>query len=779
MAGHRARKSGIFSIGFGILLALVCASVVSAQAFRFGSIAVEGNQRVETATIQSFADLPLGQTVSAAEVNAAIQRIRQTGLFESVDATPRGGTLVITVVERPTVNVVAFEGNRRLSDAELSPIVRTASRRVFDPAQAQRDVENILQAYADQGRLATTVEPQIIRRSENRVDVIFAISESNNVEIERISFVGNNAFSDRRLRRVLATKQAGALRILVRADTFVEDRIEFDRQVLADFYQSRGYVDFRTVSVNSALSQERDGFFLTFNVVEGQQFRFGEVSLTSDLPEVDVDLFERAVLARSGAVYSPIAVESTISRLEALALREDLRFVRVEPRVTRNDRDLTLDIEFAIVRGERVFVERIDIEGNTTTLDRVIRRQFRVVEGDPFNPRAIREAADRIRALGFFSNADVDAREGSSPQEVIIDVDVTEQPTGNLQFGGNFSTESGFGLVASFSQRNFAGRGQSLSLSLSNTESATALNFSFAEPALFERNLRFGLDVNFLSTDNEENRFDTQTFNLRPSIGFPVSPNGRLRLSAFYTGEEITSVSSSPNTIIDDESAEGDRDGFGVGYLYSFDSRRAGINPVTSYVFRFGQDFNGIGGDEQFLTTTVFAGAETMVLNEEVTLRATFRGGALSFFDDAESRVTDRFFSRNSLIRGFERGSVGPREVSNNADGSTDTDFLGGEYYAVVSLEAEFPIGLPEEYGISGGVFFDYGSFWGIERELTPNGAGTNELVSVDFEPRSVVGLSLFWNTPIGPLRFNFSNVLESVDGDEEQNFDLTISTSF
>ncbi len=738
-----------------------------AQDFRFNAISVEGNQRIEAGTIASYLGVARGDTVSAAELNDGYQRVLTSGLFESVEIEPRGNTLVVRVVELPTVNRITFEGNARIDDETLATIVQSQSRRVFSPSTAEADAARITEAYAQQGRIAARVQPKIIRRSDNRVDLVFEVFEGGVSEIERIGFAGNQVFSDRRLRRVLETKQAGLFRALIRSDTFIEDRIEFDKQVLRDFYQSRGYVDFRTTGVNAELSDERDAYFITFNVEEGQQFSFGEIVATSDLAEVDTDVFQKAIRLRSGRTYSPTAIETEITRLERLAIREGLNFVRVEPRVTRNDRDLTLDVEFLLTRGERVFVERIDIEGNTTTLDRVVRRQFRVVEGDPFNPREIRESAERVRALGFFGDAQVEAREGSTPQQVVIDVDVEERPTGSLSFGGSYSTSSGFGAAITFRERNFLGRGQQLALGVTTGVDSSNYSFSFTEPAFLGRDVAYNFTLNYLETDNSNAEYDTAIGNFSTGFTFPVSENGRLNLRYGARYSDITNLNETVGSIITAEAERGEVWDSFIGYRYSYDTRRTGLNPNAGVLLEFGQDFAGLGGDNTYVESTLRAVAQTKILNDDVTLRATLQAGALSY-SEGSSRVTDRFTLGSNLMRGFEGGGIGPREV-----GPGDiNDPLGGDYFAVARFEAEFPLPLPEEYGVSGGVFYDVGSLWGLEE--------TNENVLYeDFTARHVIGVSLFWTTPLGPLRFNFSEALSKEQFDEEQTFDLTISTQF
>ena len=756
----------------GAVLALVSTTAATAQQYQFSAVEVTGNQRIETGTILTYAAIARGQAVSAAELNDAVQRIRASGLFESVDAVPQGGTLVITVVEYPTINRINYEGNTRLSDEELAAVVGSIERRVYSPVQAEQDVAAITQAYADSGRVNATVSPSIIRRADNRVDLVFEVFEGGLTEIERISFVGNRSFSERRLRGVLETKQAGLFRAIIGRDTLVADRIELDQRVLTDFYNSRGYADFTVQNVDVALTRDRSAYLITFNVQEGQQFTFGNISVTSEIPEADAAEFQAALRLHSGVTYSPFLIETDIARLERLALRKGLNFVTVEPRITRNDRDLQLNVEFALVRGERIFVERIDIEGNNTTLDRVVRSQFRVVEGDPFNPRSIRESAERIRALGFFSTADVNAREGSAPGQVVIDVNVEEAPTGSLSFGANFSSDNGFSLLASFKERNFLGRGQALSFELSTGEANRVFTFDFAEPNFLGRDLRFGLGLDYKTTNNENALYDTETFRFSPSFAFPVSENGRLTVFYAFEYTDITDVAGSAtpadqtddaSVVIEQESLLGSLSANSLGYSYSFDTRRTGLDPNTGVLLRFGQEFGF--GDTAFIKTSALATAETKVWGEELTLRATIEGGLLAY-SEGQSRVTDRFFLGSRLLRGFDPGGIGPR------DAVTD-DALGGNMFAVARLEAEFPLGLPEEYGITGGAFLDYGSVWDVG-----NTFGADILYN-EFTPRTVVGLSIFWTTPIGPLRFNFTDAIDAQEFDRPKSFDLTISTTF
>lgn len=754
----------VLSSFFVVILAVLASSAV-AQSFRFSSIEIEGNKRIEFGTILAQAGIQQNQSLTAAELNDAYQALVASGLFESVEISPSGSKLKIIVVERPTINRITFEGNSRIKTNVLSQLVSSEQGRVFNPLTIERDASAITSAYSEKGRIAATITPKIIRRSDNRVDLVFEIIEGGRVEIERLSFVGNSEFSDTRLRRILETKQAGIFRFLVQRDTFVSDRVAFDRRVLTDFYQSKGYVDFRVLDVETELTRDRGSYFLTFIVEEGQQFDFGEISVRSDYPGVNADEYAQILRIKSGDLYSPTDIDNEIARLEILATDNELDFLRVEPVISRNPEDLTLDVEFVLKRGQRIFIERIDIAGNTSTLDKVIRRQFDAVEGDPFNPREIREAANRIRALRFFAFDDVSARTGSADDKMVIDVTLQERATGNVSFGGNYNTASGISAVATYKETNFLGRGQGLDFSFQKGESNTRYNFEFVEPALMGQNARFGLNMGRFQTDNENALYDTTISSFTPSLGFAIADDARLNLRYHLAAEDLTDVDASASEVVKNEALAGRLSTSAVGYALTYDNRSGGLNPDAGFLLRLDQEYAGVGGDNNYLKTSGQATAQTTIADDRITLKATLEGGFLNYAS-GNSRVTDRFFMGSQVMRGFAPNGIGPRD---DATG----DALGGNRFAVARLEAQFPIGLPEEYGISGGLFYDAGSLWEV-------GETFGETVNYnDFTLRQVVGASIFWDTPIGPLRFNWTEALSKQTGDIEQGFELTVSAEF
>ena len=766
-----ARQTGALrAVALAMLLgsaSLLLPHMAHAQSYSFSAVTIEGNTRVDAATVLAYAALPKGTTLSAGALNDAYQRIVNSGLFETVELRPQGGTLLIVVKELPMLGVVDFQGNKRVKDEDLFAVAKSRGRLVYSPAQAEADAAAIAELYRDKGRTAAVVTPRIIRLPDNRVDLVFEISEGAVAEIQRLNFVGNRDFSDYRLRQLLRTKQAGLLRAIIQRDSFDEDRLPLDEQLLRDFYLSRGYIDFEILDSTAEYSRDREATFLTFTIQEGRSFKIGAVTTVSEVEGLDAAEFEKIRRLRPGVTYSPNVIDNNVNAMESLALKMGLNFVRVDPRITRNDHDGTLDITFAIVRGERVFVERIDIEGNTTTLDSVVRRQFRTVEGDPLNPSEIRQAAERIRALGYFSDVTVNAQSGNSADQAVVKVEVAEAPTGSLSFGATYGISNGFGLNFGFSETNFLGRGQSLTINVqSGTDNVdSALNFS--DPGFLGRDVTFGVNAEYARSTHNHANYDTRVLALSPTIAFPLSDVSQLRLGYTLSQDTILNVDTPESSAIL-LAEEGSRLTSSLGYDFSYDTRASGLNPNGGVLIRFGQDLAGLGGDATYINTSFVALAQTRIVHDQVEIRAILEGGVLTSLDGYTSTVTERYFG-NGKIRGFKPNGIGPRDL-----GADNEDALGGNIFAVAHLETDFPLGLPEEYGITGGAFVDVGSVWGLD-----NVAGSAGSVDDSMNLRAVVGLSVFWKTPIGPLRLNFTHALQKESYDEEQTFDLTIATKF
>ena len=795
--GNLILAAGFGLVGTSVMVAMVAAQTTDTSGLSLGveatpeplppvpagymiaTITVEGNVKVDVPTIVAFLGLPKGQVVTDAALNDGYQRIIASGLFARVVLVPGADSLLIKVVENPMIGTIDYQGNALIKDPDLQKFTTEKAGQIYSPAVAEADAAIIAEAYRANGRMAATVTPRIIRRANNTVDVVFEIVEGAVAEVARVSFVGNKDFSDYRLRQILTTKQAGILHNLIQRDMFQIDRLEADKKMLTDFYLSRGYLDFQILDAGATYSRERDATFMTFTISEGQSFTVGEVKTISEVEGIDPADYDKLRRLRSGVTYTPTIIQSNVEALESLALKQGLNFVSVEPRVTRNERAGTVDVTFAIIKGPRIFVERIDIEGNTTTLDSVVRRQFRAVEGDPLNPREIAQAAERIKALGFFNDVQVDNVPGTAPDQEVVKVAVTEAPTGSLSLGASYGASTGLGLNIGFSERNFLGRGQALTVNVQTGTDNLDSKIAFVEPAFMGRNLAFGFAAGYATATQQNSNYDKTVISLSPSLGFAVSDLAVVRLSYSLASEDVSNVggsttSTSSSEILQDESGSAVRSS--VGFTYTWDDRNSGLRPKGGVMFQVGNDVSGLGGDVKVLQTSVRALAETKVMNGDATLRASFEGGALTSYGGYVTRITDRYLSAGTL-RGFEPNGIGPRDLN-----ALNEDALGGNYFAAAHLEASFPLGLPEEYGISGGAFVEAGSVWGLDNKqgTDPDGAGgITGVVDDDMHIRTVAGLTLYWTTPLGPLRFDFTRAGAKESYDLEKTFDFTIATKF
>jgi outer membrane protein insertion porin family len=747
----------------------------------FSRVDVAGNQRIEADTIRVFAGIEAGQPVSPEQLNLAVRRLFETGLFEDVTVMPEAGRLLITVVENPTINQIAFEGNDSLDDEELLEAIELRPRLAYSVAAAEADAQRIIDAYRAQGRYAASVTPVIIRQPDNRVDLVFEIFEGRVTSVQSISFTGNQVFSDRRLRRVIQTNQSNWLSFILGNVTYDADRLELDRELLRQFYLERGFLDFRVLSATSELTRERGGFFLAFTLYEGPRFNYGEVSVSSAIPGLNAADFEPllAQVATRG-VYNQRQVDRVVERMVYQAGQAGYAFVEIRPQLTRNEAARTVDINFQLVEGERVFVERIDISGNTRTLDRVIRRQFRLVEGDAFNAREVREAEDRINGLGYFQTATVSVREGSTPGRALVLVEVEEQPTGSLTLGGAYSTTEGFTAQIGLTERNFLGRGQTVSATISASTQFGNFEFGFFEPALFDRDLLAGFNIYYRERDFEEQSFQTSNVGFEPRLGFPLSENGRLTLRYRLSRDDIYNVLADTSQIIIRE--QGAKITSALAFTYAYDRRNSVVDPTAGFILQLNQEFAGLGGDVTHSKTQATARAYTSFFEEDLVLSAEVEGGYLTSQDG--TRITDRFTAGGDSFRGFARNGIGPRDFCGGGGDQVIClpdqqpfevdDALGGNYYSVLRLDASFPLGLPDEYGIYGGVFADVGSLWGLD-----DTAGSMGEVDDDFHIRSSVGVSLFVDTRFAPLRFNYAIPLEREDYDVVERFRFSLQTRF
>lgn len=783
----RARlRSALGALVLGLALGAAAMTDAAAQdRMSIQQIQVQGAQRIEEATIRSYLGIEEGDTVGPAEVNEALKRLVATGLFADARLTPRSdGVLLVEVAENPIINRISFEGNRQIEDDILQAQIRTRPRTAFTRARAEADAQTVVDIYRAAGRYSTTVEPKIIQQADNRVDLVFEITEGEVVGVSAVNFVGNAEYSDRRLRNVIETEESAWWKLLSQSDSYDPDRLEFDKELLRRFYFARGYADFEVVSAVAELNPERDGFFITFTVSEGEEYEVGEVKLVSNARGVVAEDFEDLLQTDPGDSYDADLVDRSIRKIQTRMGEQGVNFVDVRPRSNKrrgeNDEPI-IDLTYELNEGQRVYVERIEVEGNVRTLDRVIRREFQLVEGDAFNAYRLQQSRSNIGRLGYFSSVDVTTERGSADDRVVVRTVVQEQSTGDISFGLGFSSAESVGGNISLTERNFLGRGQFIRASVSLTTERQLFDFRFTEPYFLDRQLAAGFDIFHREIDNQdESSFDLTETGLRPRVRFPISEESEISLRYLIENSDITGVPNDASPLITAD--EGARITSSLGYTFTYDRRNDKLEPTEGFVLSIEQDFAGLGGDEMYISTEASVKGHQAFFREEVVASLEFAGGALVNFGEEDSRVTDRFRLGGDSFRGFETGGIGPRDTNSiTLDGDTVNvdDALGGKYYAVARADVTFPLGLPEEYGIFGGFFADAGTLWGLDETSYTDDAAANFSVDDSLALRAAAGATLFWSSPLGPLRANFALPILEEDEDKTEFFSFSVGTRF
>lgn len=736
-------------------------------------IAVEGNQRVEAETVRSYMTVKEGSKATDKDIDTALKTLFATGLFADVSIRPQNGGLLVTVVENPIINRVAFEGNYRIDDDDLSSETELKPRVVFTRARVQSDLQRIIELYRRKGNFAAAIEPKIIQLPQNRVDLVYEITEGPQTGVASIKFVGNKAYSDSDLRGEIATSESAWWKFLATNDNYDPDRLTFDRELLRRFYLINGYADFRVLSSVAEMAPDGSEFFITFTVEEGELYTFGEIDVQTELERLNTDELRALIPIEAGDDYDASRIDDAVDALTFAAGVEGYAFSDVRPRVRRDRENRTINITFRIDEGPRVYVERININGNIRTLDRVVRREMRLVEGDAFNRVLLTRSRDRIRSLGLFGNVEVTEEPGSQEDMTIINVDVEEQSTGELSIGAGFSSDSGpIGDIAIL-ERNLLGKGQFLQLRLSLSGDRQQIDLRFTEPYFLGRNLSAGIDLFGTESDfQDESGFDFQRTGAGVRFGFPMSEFSSLQLRTSYVREEIKNVSSVASLSV--RSSEGVADSHLIGYGYSLDKRNDPEEPTGGYTFFFDQNLGTPIGDVTYLESELGA-AVYYGLSEDFIASLRIDAGYVFGYNGEDVRLNNRFFKGGSSFRGFEPSGIGPRDLV------TD-DALGANAFAIGSAQLAVPLFLPEELGITGALFTDFGVV-GLndeeDRLLIINGLIRRTDIRDSLAFRASGGFSLFWESPFGPVRVDFADAFLKEDYDKDQFFRFSAGTRF
>jgi outer membrane protein insertion porin family len=752
-------KTNIFI--FSLMILALSSFVLNAQGSK---IKVFGNERVSEKTIKVIAGISTELNVSSGVINDAIKKLTKSGLFSDVKIELEEESVIISVIENPVISTVFVEGNKVVEKASLLNFIKSKPRNAYSKEVVLTDVKNIVSYYKSKGRFNAVVKPQLIYNEDKSVKLIFKIDEKDLLEVQEIIFSGNQAFSDSKLSKVIPSNEKGIFSFITDTDNYSENTLLKDQRALESFYKSEGYIDIRVTSALGVLSEDHDDVILSYKIFEGPQYFVGAVTINFEGLQSNGQEYYSDFSVSPGDLYNKKEIIALVNKIEKRIISSGLPLAKVRLDVKKAEKLGTINIDLRLENDQKLFVERIEIRGNNQTLDKVIRREFNIVEGDAFNPLMLRKTEEKLKASGFFEKVKISVSPGSSSEKALVVVDVSEAPTGSLNFGIGYSTDTSVTGSLSLAERNLLGKGQKLNLNLSAAKNSQTFNFGFTEPAFLNRDVSAGVNLNLKKVDPSESTYTSNSISLSPSLGFIVGPNSKMMIAYKIENLRINSQNSNSLVLQRDDGSYVDSS---ISSSLIYDRRNSIIEPTDGYIIRASSTVSGLGGNTGLIKNSIRSKFYKGVLNDSVVVSAELEGGFLRNLSGF-SRITDRFKLGGKNFRGFQFGEVGPRDISGDA--------LGGEKYMMSRLEANFPLGLPDELGLYGGVFSELGSLWALETETET----IQSVLHSERVMRSSAGVSLYWSTPIGPLQFNWSKPIDYIEGvDVTETFSLNLATRF
>ena len=729
-------------------------------------IKVEGVQRLEPETVLSYMALAKGDQASPDKIDASLKALYATGLFADISLTMQDSTLVVKVKENPIVNRVTFEGNDAITKEDLEKEVQLKPRLVYTLPRIQKDEQRILDLYRRQGRFGAVVEPKLVKLEQNRVDVIFEITEGKHTGVRRIKFIGNEHYDDEDLRTVINTRESAWWRFFSSTDFYDPDRTSYDRELLRRYYLNQGYVDFRVASAVAELTPDREDFFLTFTVEEGPRYKFGKINIKNDIKGLDAETLRPQLTTKEGEWYNADAAEKSIAKLTEALGDMQYAFVDITPEVDRHKDTLTVDLTYHIKPGQRVYIGRIDVIGNNRTLDKVLRREMQIAEGDPFSTSKIHRSEQRIKDLGYFEDVKVTPETGCQPDRSNLKVEVKEKSTGEISVGAGFSSTDGPLGDFSIRERNFLGRGQDVRLGATVSGVSKQFDLSFTEPYFLDRNLSAGADVFHTTRDNQtQSSYDETNTGFAVRMGYPLSEEIRQLWSYTIRKTDISSVPSTASRFI--------RDQVGtsllsmVGHELTYDTRDSKLEPTKGFISHLNTDFAGLGGDHDFVRVRI-GGSQYFPLAEKYVLGFTGEvGDVLGLGQNV--RISDRFFLGGDTMRGFEFGGFGPRDLTGGVN-----DALGGNRFSRGTIELTTPTPLPDDLGFKGHIFTDFGTLGKTNESSQPG-----DVFKSEENIRASIGVGSTWQSPFGPVRLDLAKAVLKKDYDKTEIIHFSFGTRF
>jgi len=727
-----------------------------------GDIRVEGNQRIEARTVLAYLNLKPGGSFTQSDIDMGLKNLFVTGFFADVKLLRQGNTLIVRVVENPVISKVAFEGNDKVDTKDLEKEVELKPRSIYSRDKVQSDVKRILDIYRRGGRYNAAVEPKIIQQDQNRVDLVYEISEGPVAKVQKITFIGNEHYDSTTLRKTLRTEETRWYKFLTDNDKYDPDRLQFDQELLRRFYTNEGYADFQVKSATAELSPNKDAFYLTFVVEEGPQYNFGDVKIVNELQGKEKPDLDKLMTTKKGDTYDGSKVEDSVDAMTKELGNHGYAFVDIQPKLERDREKKTATLTYVIKPGPRVYVERINITGNVRTLDEVVRREFRLNEGDPYNTAKLQRSEQRINNLGFFEKVNVKNEQGSAPDKTVVNVDVKEKSTGEINIGAGYSTTDGVLGDFGITEHNLLGTGQELKTNFVLATYRRSAELSFTNPYFLDRELAAGFDVYRTYEDfSQESSYISNVIGTNLRMGYALQE--KLQHTLYYTVHQntISNVPSTASLFIQEQT--GTNITSAVGQSFAYDERDNKQSPTKGYFMSISQEVAGLGGTDKYLKHEVKASYYYPVAPKWI-LSFLGSGGYIFGFGGQNIRISNRFFLGGDDLRGFQNAGVGPHD-------SSTLDALGGNEYYTGTAELKFPLGLPDELGVSGAVFSDTGSLWHTD-DTGPNVADSTAL-------RASAGAGILWSSPFGPIRIDFAHAFLKQATDRTENIRFSFGTRF
>jgi outer membrane protein insertion porin family len=735
-------------------------------------IVVHGTQRIEPATVLSYMSLREGDNYDDQLADRALKTLFATGLFADVKMNWDGSTLTVNVVENPIINQIDYEGNSKVTTKDLEKEVQLKPRMVFTRSKVQSDVQRIIELYRRNGKFGASVDPQIIQRPQNRVDLIFSISEGPTTGVARISFIGNKVYDDSTLAGQIATEESTWWKILATNDNYDPDRLTFDKEQLRRFYIDHGYADFRVVSAVAELAPDHKNFYVTFTLDEGPLYNFGKVEIDSSIKELDPLSLRPLVKISENDLYNAELIQKSIDALTNAAGTKGYAFAEVHPRIRRDRDKHKIDVLFKIDQGPRVYVENIRIVGNARTLDKVIRREFRLVEGDAFNRVLVDRSRTRIRGLGFFKDVDIKQAPGSQPDRTNLVVNITEQSTGELSLGAGYSSTSSFVGEFGYTERNLFGRGQYLRGSIAISQISKQFQLSFTEPWFLDRPLSAGFDLYKTVTDFQQADYEGDQTAAGIRFGFPTSEYGSAGLHYTYRIDKITPFAGAPTQVTD---AQGTSKTSSIGFSFGYSTLDDNIKPTKGIAFSVSQDFAGLGGTLKYVRATGQFTAYRKVFWDELIGSISMSSGYITGYSGQVIPIQERFFKGGDSFRGFRLAGIGPRDINIQGDGGA----VGGNFFAIGTAQLRIPSFLPEDYGINLSLFSDFGTLGKLDSTSPLCPPGGTSCIKDNLAMRASGGVSVGWKSPFGPLQIDLGVPFLKAKYDRTEIIHFSTATGF